>query len=107
MTYWIAPSVSVIPTPEIIFRHVESVCDVTFEELAGKCRHRHIVDARHLANYFIKTYSKFLTLKEIGKLTNRDHSTVLHSLKCYNSLIATELPFKHKHNLIEAKIKQI
>lgn len=51
--------------------------DVTKEELLGKRRNKKYVDARHVLFYLAYTKTS-LTLPEIGRLVDRDHTTILH-----------------------------
>ena len=45
-----------------------------------KSRKRHIVLSRHLLHYALRTKTT-LTLEAIGKLTERDHATVVHGVQ--------------------------
>jgi hypothetical protein len=59
---------------------------VTLEEIISKSRKREIVDARMQAMVIFYGYL-FYSLKRIGLLFNRDHSTVLHAINTTNDLI--------------------
>ena len=108
MTYWIAPSVNKrFTTYQQIMRYVAETCCVTEQEIVSRSRKRNLVDARHLANFFIRRECIYMSLSSIGKLMGRDHATVIHSVKTYNQLITCDSAFKEKSMLIELKIKQI
>ena len=89
---------------------LQCVCDVTRiaqYELSGLSRKRPIVDARHLANYFLRTECDYMSLADIGRITNRGHATVIHSINVHKSLIKTDLEFKQKAVLINLKLQQL
>lgn len=102
------------PSDASRFKSVEDVlqcvCDVTRiaqYELSGLSRKRPIVDARHLANYFLRTECDYMSLADIGRITNRGHATVIHSINVHKSLIKTDLEFKQKSVLINLKLQQL
>lgn len=54
--------------------------DITVKQLQSRNRHRHTVAKRSAIMWMIK--QKFnLTVTELAKLFNRDHSTVVHALQ--------------------------
>ena len=57
---------------------------LTVDDLVGKVRTRHISAARFEAMARIRAERK-LSLPAIGRLFNRDHTTVLHALKAYSA----------------------
>ena len=68
-------------------RHYKHKCFELVEGLMGldrydllKSRKRHIVLSRHLLHYALRTKTT-MTLEAIGKLTERDHATVVHGVK--------------------------
>jgi chromosomal replication initiation ATPase DnaA len=68
----------------VLVRIFSEVCDalnVTKEDLMGLSRKREIVEARQIVQYFIKEFHPSISLKSIGNMFNRDHSTVIHSLR--------------------------
>jgi len=82
INYWIIPGLP--PGFKKNCKYIElakNVCEyfgITFEELVGKRRLREYVIARqafvHLAFMVYKP-----TFKQLGRLTNRDHSSIIHS----------------------------
>ena len=62
---------------------VEDATGVQFSALKSPTRVRNIAIARQFAMYKLhqKFYSRGYTLQQIGKMFNRDHSTVLYSIK--------------------------
>jgi chromosomal replication initiator protein len=66
--------------------------DVTM--LQSKTRKRDVVQARQLAMFFAKKYTKS-SLASIGsQIGDRDHATVLHACKTVDNLMATDKNFK-------------
>lgn len=61
---------------------IKSICldrNLTKKQITSKSRLKPICEARQLSIYFIKNKTD-LSLKLIGKIFNRDHATVLHSI---------------------------
>jgi hypothetical protein len=77
---------------------IEKICanfGVTFKEAIKKDRHREFVNVRQLIHYILYKSSRkgiipILSLNEIGKLTIRNHATVLHSIHCVEKFYETE-----------------
>lgn len=86
---------------------INVVCDklnVSIEKFSEKTRKREIVQARQLAMYFSKKYTK-TSLTIIGqKCGDKDHATVLHACKTVENLIETDKKFKKLASEIEKKI---
>ena len=58
---------------------------ISHDILLQKCKQRDLADARHIYSKALREYIYPDSLAAIGKLTNRNHSTVLHSIKCINT----------------------
>ena len=81
-------------TIEYIQEIVSEYFQLSVEELQSKTRKRHVVQARQLAMFFAKKYTK-LSLASIGKLIGkRDHATVLHACKTVDNLNETDKQFR-------------
>jgi len=79
--------------------------NINVEVIKSKTRKREIVQARQIAMYFAKSFTKS-SLVEIGKVMGgKDHATVLHACKMVNNLIDTDKRFKLYINEIEKKLK--
>jgi chromosomal replication initiator protein len=64
------------------------------DTLQSKTRKRHIVQARQLAMYFAKKYTK-ASLASIGsQIGKRDHATVLHACRTVENLADTDKQFR-------------
>jgi chromosomal replication initiator protein len=81
VNYWVAP---ILPRKKL---NAESIMDATCtvfniskEELLSKSRTRNIVRARFICMYVIRT-KLLISLKEIGVLFGRDHTSVIHAVE--------------------------
>ena len=73
------------------------------ESLHSKTRKRNVVQARQLAMFFSKKYTKN-SLSTIGsQIGERDHATVLHACKTVENLIETDRAFKKYVSDLETK----
>ena len=73
---------------EQVLEAVSVTTGVSGEKVFGKDRHRDIMAARHLFCYMAKLHTD-CTLMNIGKYINRDHTTVINSIKVVNDMIDT------------------
>ena len=95
-------------TIEYIQKVVGDYFNIPIDKINSNTRKREIVQARQLAMFFSKSYTK-LSLAAIGsKLGNKDHATVLHACKTVKNLSDTDRNFK-KHlddleNIIKVKL---
>src|SRR6185295_14163668 len=85
-------------THEISIDYIQKiVCDhfnMGIDLLKSKTRKREVVQARQLAMYFAKTFTKS-SLSIIGSMCGgKDHATVLHACRTVNNLIDTDKKFK-------------
>jgi chromosomal replication initiator protein len=94
---------------EITVDYIQKVvCEyfgIPVEKIQSKTRKREIVQARQLAMYFSKTFTKS-SLAAIGsKCGNKDHATVLHACKTVKNLADTDKAFKRYVDELENMIK--
>lgn len=66
-------------TAQRIIESVSTRYGVSAEEIKGRKRTKEIASARHIAVYVIRTVTD-MSLDNIGKIFNRDHSTMLSSI---------------------------
>ena len=79
---------------EYIQKVVSEYFQMDVDTLQSKTRRRHIVQARQLAMYFAKKYTK-ASLASIGnQIGKRDHATVLHACKTVDNLSFTDKQFR-------------
>jgi len=85
--------------PEQIIQTVSEYFNVTIKDLLGTCREHPICEARHIAMWIIRKYCKKGTIF-IGKLFNKDHTTVCHACQQVKNKMETEDSFKNDmHNI--------
>jgi chromosomal replication initiator protein len=79
---------------DYIQKIVSDYFQLDLEMLQSKTRKRHVVQARQLAMFFAKKFTK-ASLANIGsQIGDRDHATVLHACKTVDNLVATDKQFK-------------
>ncbi|MCL8007475.1 chromosomal replication initiator protein DnaA [Gelidibacter japonicus] len=79
---------------DYIQKVVSDYFQMDVDTLQSKTRKRHIVQARQLAMFFAKKYTK-ASLASIGsQIGKRDHATVLHACKTVDNLSSTDKQFR-------------
>ncbi|WP_346882112.1 chromosomal replication initiator protein DnaA [uncultured Algibacter sp.] len=79
---------------DYIQKVVSDYFQMDIDTLQSKTRKRHIVQARQLAMFFAKKFTK-ASLASIGsQIGKRDHATVLHACKTVDNLSSTDKQFK-------------
>jgi chromosomal replication initiator protein len=78
-------------TPTAILFAVARYYGVQADDLKSKSRHKQIVEPRQMAMYLLRE-DGHLSTPEIGRLLNRDHTTVLHGIKQILSDVARDGP---------------
>lgn len=100
--------VSVKPLTLSVEKIRDLVCshfNLEIESILTASRKREVVQARQIAMYLSKQYTKN-SLSSIGQtIGKRDHATVLHACKQVNDLITTDKSFRNSVLEIEAKLK--
>ena len=69
---------------------VDNVCEfygLTIAQVKGKCRVRGYVKARFVSIYIIRKRTG-LTLKEIGRLFHRDHTSIIHAVQTIEEVLS-------------------
>ena len=79
---------------DYIQKIVSDYFQMDVDTLQSKTRKRHIVQARQLAMFFAKKFTK-ASLASIGsQIGKRDHATVLHACKTVDNLSSTDKQFR-------------
>jgi chromosomal replication initiator protein len=79
---------------DLIQKLVSDHFQVSIDQMKHKTRKKEIVQARHIAMYFAKTFTNF-SLKAIGQaFGGRDHTTVMHAIETVNDNLETDPKFK-------------
>jgi len=94
MSYWTAPSRRMSKILYNEQKHakeiIENICDfygLTTVQVKGKCRMRSYVKARFIAIYMIRKRTG-LTLKEIGRMFHRDHTSIIHACQTIEEVLS-------------------
>ncbi|MFY8188703.1 MAG: chromosomal replication initiator protein DnaA [Flavobacterium sp.] len=93
---------------EISIDYIQKIVSDYFQmdvnTLQSKTRKRDVVQARQLAMFFAKKYTK-ASLANIGsQIGDRDHATVLHACKTIDNLASTDKQFKKYVEEIQRKL---
>jgi chromosomal replication initiator protein len=78
-------------TSAAVLTAVSRYFDVKIDDIKGKARHKQIVVPRQIAMYVLRE-DAHLSTPEVGRILNRDHTTVLHGLKQVANDIARDGP---------------
>jgi len=80
----------ILKTPaQIVLSEVAEKHNMTVREMKGKSRKLRFINARQEASFRLNFELKY-SLPQIGRLLWRDHTTILHSIRCYNKNLAKE-----------------
>ncbi len=98
-------------TKEISIDYIQKVvCDyfsMDIDILQSKSRKRNVVQARQIAMFFAKRFTK-ASLATIGtQIGKRDHATVLHACKTVGNLSETDRQFKSYVDELEKKLSSM
>ena len=77
-----------LPTPNLIINQVCKFYSIDESVLRSTLRSKNTTEARHMAIFLVRKLTN-LSLPDIGKEFNRDHSTVLYSIQKVESGIAS------------------
>ena len=92
-------------TVDKIFAAIEKKYDVSKSELTGNSRVKNVAQARHVAIYLIKTITD-ISYPSIGKLFNRNHSTIISSVDVIEKKIASSPAMEIEINDLIKEIKE-
>lgn len=93
-----------LPTPSLIIEEVGRFFSVDESTLRGTLKNKGTAEARQVAMYLIRKMTN-LSLPDIGREFNRDHSTVIHAVrKVENALADSKNPLNDSIRDITANI---
>jgi len=92
-------------TIDKIFAATEKKYGVSKQELTGKSRVKEIAQARHVTMYLIKTVIE-MSYPNIGKLFDRDRTTVMNSIDVMEKKIASDAIFEMEINNLIKEIRE-
>jgi chromosomal replication initiator protein len=76
-----------------IMAAVSESLDIPIETILSKDRHQDVAMARQIAMALIRKYEPSVTLKRIGRMFRRDHSTVIYALRTFDNLYGRDKTF--------------
>ena len=88
---------------------IQTVCrkwNVSIDDVCGRSRKQEVVYTRMIIAYFLRQYTTLSTTK-IGRLINRDHSTIIHYLKTYDSEFRFNKDFRNFAESIKEELDDI
>jgi hypothetical protein len=95
---------------ETLTELVKAACEFTgasASKIQTKTRKKEVVLARQVLHYFLKQNTT-ASLQEIGnQIGNKDHASVLHSIKTINNLCETSKSFASRFDQLQEKMKHI
>ena len=96
-----------IPTPGKIIKETARYYSLKEEEIRGQNRSKFPAEARQIAMYLMRSLTN-LSLKEIGEqFENRNHTTVLSSIRKIEDLIKTDTSMASKIRDISSNINSV
>ncbi|MBP3387059.1 MAG: chromosomal replication initiator protein DnaA [Clostridia bacterium] len=93
-------------TVDKVLLAVSNKYNIDRDELFSKKRNSEIVKARNVSIYLIKTLTD-MTLVAIGRMFNRDHSTIVNSLSNIEKEIKSSSDFAHEIEEINEDIRSL
>jgi len=95
-----------IVTATMICELVGGQFNVSVKELQSRSRKRTVAFPRQIGMYLSRKYTDE-SLADIGKAFNRDHSTVLHSIKVVSTKAVRDTSISGQLNILGDKVKQL
>lgn len=91
-------------TPESIRDFIAGQFKVNANDLQSKSRKKTVAFPRQISMYFSRKYTE-MALSDIGKAFNRDHSTVVHSIRVITDSMNRNGGVRGQVELLDAKIQ--
>jgi len=92
---------------ENISRLVFNYFNVPLEKIKVNNRKAQVIRAKQFTAFFLKREIYKITLEEIGKVFNRDHATMIHSIRKINDLIEVDAEYRTYHEELCIKIIEL
>ena len=87
----------------VVFNEVKNEYGVTAFQLLSKSRHQAIREARQVFAHLMRKHTD-LSLSDIGRFVNRDHTTIIHACKVVESDMDGNVRYKKRYDRINDKI---
>jgi len=83
-------------TPDQALRIACDILQVSPDDVQGPCRERNLTNARFMIAHYLR-HRMALTKVCIGRLFNRDHTTIIHGIQKHNDYFAYEPEYQYKY----------
>ena len=90
--------------PYMILQIVCECLNLSTEKLLSKDRHQKSVDGREIIAFLLRKYMPKVSLKQIGKMLKRHHSSIIHEARSAAYKIETDIEFAEKVRACEARL---
>ena len=90
--------------PDLIIKEVCTEFEVKPDDVMSKKRDRDYAYARHMICLLLRERT-LLTLTRIGYMLNRDHTTIIYSVKSAGNLIETYDLYRAKYHNITKRLE--
>ena len=100
--------IGAVPVTVTVDRILNEVCrryDLTPEDLKGRRRTNNVATARHVAVYLIRNMTD-MSLPAIGRIFNRDHTTIMNSYDNVKKMIADNPVFDRELTELTKRISE-
>lgn len=94
-------------SPKETFKHLIITLGTTEEALKSKERSRELVDLRRMiAIIMLNEFPTRMSLKTVGKLFGRDHTTVIHYKEVHDDLMCTEEEYRSRFRMLDMELQR-
>jgi len=93
-------------TVDKIFTAVSKKYNITKDDIVSAKRTKDIAQTRHISIYLIRKITD-MSLPNIGKIFNRDHSTIISSIETVEKKLQTDSMFEFDLSAIENEVQKI
>lgn len=110
INYLTAPGLTPMNWENYTLRVFDLVCgsyDITRTQLQSGNRSRKFTEARQVLCYILRRHNKKITLKQLSRLINRHHASVIHSIRQAEALMSYDKEYRVKIKKIETKAQKI
>lgn len=96
--------IKILVPKDFVVDYVCNIFGVSFDELESPNRSRRLVKARQALTCLILEYTE-MSLSEIGRMMNRDHSTIIHLRDKMTHDLTHDENLKEKYNKLKSLIE--
>jgi Bacterial dnaA protein helix-turn-helix len=90
-------------TEELVIETCADVFGVTILDILSKKRNREIVNARHCIIFILRNKYR-LSYSEIGRLMNRDHTSIMYAIDVFEKYMANDDDIRESFNKVYDKL---